>query len=184
MESKSEKMNRVCFTVIKHELRKGHLLWKIAPLAREAKVSRGWLYSYLGSDKKEILLAALNHTIDEYLYMSPAGIKFLKEKGPVAAFERTQKFIAQYPEVNIFYFKYARLPGEIGDIIRKREKDYADHLSSRYGLTNDFQASFLRSLINGISLSFFHSPQLVKDLATFMLSESFVSWLKTQDKSG
>ncbi|HVK62652.1 MAG TPA: hypothetical protein VM432_13925 [Bdellovibrionales bacterium] len=181
MTSKTNKLLDVSCNVLKQDLLTGHKKWTIARVAKDAKVSRAWIYKYLGAKREEILLSSLQTVMDDFLFMSPEAQRFLQKHGSLGAFKKTRDLVAKYPEVIIFVLKHAQSKDAIGQVIRDREKIYTSKfLSTRYGLKNEFQIAFLRSIVNGMALSFFYPVPKVNRLAEVVLSDRFLVWLRDQ----
>ena len=58
MEKKEEVFFDICNAVLKLEVQKGHLLWKISDVSRTSGVTRSLIYYYFGKEKEVILAEA------------------------------------------------------------------------------------------------------------------------------
>jgi len=178
--TKDEKYIKLSYIILSQDIQKGHLGWNVSSIAKESGFSRGWIYKYLGKDKKNILYTALKIFIDDLFYLTVSKQELLKDIGLEEAFIEAKKVTVKYPELYLFYQKYGCQNSEIGEYIRKRERKYIeDILFSRNHLKNKFQAYFFRSIIHGVGSSLFLSDDLMKKLISFCFSEHFQSYLKT-----
>lgn len=175
---KPNKLNLLSYIVLKHEIRKGHLKWAVSQVAKEAKISRSWIYKYLGSTKEEILLNSVRQTVEDFFLISEERREILATKGLTAAFMRSREVLSLYPEVYAFYFMHYGRDNAYGKVIRHTEKDYFEnHLMKRHQLKNPFQGSFLRAFSHGLATSFYLDSKMTETLMNFMLSPEFRTWL-------
>ncbi len=178
MDSKILKFNKVAYIILQHEITHGHLKWKISAIAEAAGVSRSWIYKYYGREKEEILYLGLITAIDDFLCISEERQALLREKGVVAALEKSRDLMIQYPEINAFYQKFSNSRCRYGKIIRAKEKEYTTrYLMGRYGFKNEFQAYLFRSVLHGVGAALFIPREKSLMLMMYILSKEFHDWV-------
>jgi len=177
---KIKKLNRISYIVLKNEVRYGHLKWSISQVAKEAKVSRSWIYKYHGSRKPEILINALRNTLEDFFLLSEERQEILRTKGLGAAFMKSREISQLYPEIYVFYFKHFHADNVYGKLIRKIENDYFDnHLMKRHQFLNRFQGSLLRCMTHGLGLAFYLDTPHTQAMIDFVLSSEFKDWVRS-----
>ena len=123
---------QVLDTVIRLEVSKGHLLWKMTDLARLSRVGRPLIYYYFGKSKEEIVQTALKIIGDEFFGLSTERIALLKEGQLLESLLRTRELIKRAPYMPVFYFHWRHQAGEIADQLKDLEKRYLKKLAAVY----------------------------------------------------
>lgn len=115
--------------VIKLEVSKGHLLWKVTELSRLSGVGRPLIYYYFGKSKKEIVQTALKIIGDEFFGLSEERILLWKEGRVVDSILKTRELIERAPYVSVFFFHWRHKDGEIADYLKSLENRYRQKIS-------------------------------------------------------
>lgn len=118
--------------VIRLEVSRGHLAWKITDVSRMSGVTRPLIYYYFGKSKEEILQNALKLIGDEFFGLSKERLE-MWAKGEVAeSVKRTRQLLVLAPYVSEFYFHWRHQPGETADQLKDIEKRYRDKIARLY----------------------------------------------------
>lgn len=111
-------------SVIRLEVSKGHLLWKVTELSRLSGVGRPLIYYYFGKSKEEIVQTALKIIGDEFFGLSEERIEMWK-KGKIAeSVLKTRELMQKAPYVSVFFFHWRHREGEICDHLKELENRY------------------------------------------------------------
>lgn len=177
--SKEKKINHFSYLVLKHEVLKGHLSWKVSAVAKEARVSRAWVYKYHGSKKSEILYNAVRNVMEDSFLLSEERRELIKKKGLATAFLKSRENVSETPEALIFYYMHFERKTIYGKLIREIEAKYfKDHLMVRNGFSNQFQGYLLRCLTHGLGSAVFLNEQQTKQMIQFVVSADLNAWLR------
>ena len=122
---KINKILRFSYFVMKHDVRKGHLVWKISEVAKEVGVSRTWVYKYLGKTKEEILYNSVFNVTEDVYLMSEDRKKIIQEKG-IVAFLKGRQISETIPEVFVFHFMHYSRNNRYGKLLRSIEQTYVE----------------------------------------------------------
>ncbi len=117
---------KICNAILRLEVEKGRLGWKISDIARYADVTRSLIYYYFGKDKETIVEEAYRYMLE---------LIFDHKKGTVSIHDRIANGIyriKQMPYVLILFFLERRRDSEIGEIIRKAEKKLLSRIAIEY----------------------------------------------------
>ena len=119
-DSKEITYQKILDAVLKLEMDKGHLTWRITDLARFSGIQRSLIYYYFGNSKAEILKSSLQLLGDSFLGLSRGAFStnLLKSVTKV----RTK--ILMSPHILQFYLHWRFAGGEIGEQIRRIETAY------------------------------------------------------------
>ena len=115
--------------VIRLEVSRGHLKWKLTEVARLSGVGRPLIYYYFGKSKPEIVHAALKIIGDEFFGLSAERMR-LWETGQVAeSIFKTRELMLRAPHIAQFYFHWRHQKSEVGQYFRSLEKRYLNKLA-------------------------------------------------------
>lgn len=118
---------KICNAVLKLEVSKGHLGWKISDVSKEADVTRSLVYYYLGKEKEIILKEAWSHMLDLIFSLS--------QENPLGIRERMKELknqINSMPYLFVLFFLEKNADSEIGELIRVGEKKLLERLYRMY----------------------------------------------------
>jgi|FLYM01.1.fsa_nt_gi AcrR family transcriptional regulator len=116
-------------SVIRLEVSKGHLQWKVTELSRLSKVGRPLIYYYFGKSKEEIVQTALKIIGDEFFGLSDERIALWREGKVVESIMKTREMMEQAPYVSVFFFHWRHQKGEIADHLKDLESRYRKKIS-------------------------------------------------------
>lgn len=131
-------------------------------VARESKVSRAWIYEYMGKEKED-LMAIASDTFSEYFQKNSIvkGIdklddllKFLKVSQDVAL----EKNMSE-PVIIKFYYRFRGTNTRIGSSIKKYEKNWLENMAGNIQLSLNIdsqEALLLARTLLMMRLGFYH----------------------------
>ena len=163
-DSKTQTFKNVLSGILKLELEKGHLKWKFTDLARVSGVQRTLIYYYFGSDRKELVDAAVK-MISEDFFGLPRG-KFRRDF--VTAISETRKLIEEAPHILQFYLKWRYTSSPIGEQLRNFEINYKSRLKLTFPHLGGDMLDSIFALIFGLVCIPEISPQAIQ-IATHSL---------------
>ncbi len=99
---------RILDAVVRLEVIKGHLRWKMADLSRLSGVQRTLIYYYFGKSKEAILNEAMKTIGDEFFGLSQERLEMWKQGRIKESILKSRESFKQAPHVPLFSF--------IGDI--------------------------------------------------------------------
>jgi len=145
--------------VIRLEVTKGHLLWKMTDLSRLSGVGRPLIYYYFGNSKDEIVQAAMKIIGDEFFGFSDERMELWKRGDVMETVSRTRALLEKAPFISVFYFHWRHQTGEIADHLRGLERRYFEKLSSVCPQFSQAQIEALFSALFGATVF----PQLSEE---------------------
>lgn len=162
--SKDEKFYKLALCVLELEYTKGHLRWKVMDLVRKSKLSRTLIYRYLGNNKKDMLLTALDVFFSKFYGFKPDPTVKFSDK--VAEARET---LIKYPEAAVFYQIWRSRPSFLQNEFIKIEVKFQKKLQE---LLPDFthnEIITVHALIHGLVTSPFLTPQQAKEACNYCL---------------
>lgn len=72
-DGKEEVFFKICNSVLKKEVEKGHLQWTISDVARDAEVTRSLVYYYFGKEKEKVFTEAWKYMVSIFFQFSAEG---------------------------------------------------------------------------------------------------------------
>jgi AcrR family transcriptional regulator len=139
-------------TVIRLEVSKGHLSWKITDLSRLSGVGRPLIYYYFGKAKEEIVRTALKIIADEIFGLSPERIEMWKRGQIAESVLKTRELMARAPHVSQFYFHWRHRPGDISSYFKEVEKRYRAKLGRLLNRKSPAEVEALFAVFFGLIL--------------------------------
>ena len=106
-----EKLN-VLKSVLELEVKRGHLKWSVAELARKSGINRPLIYYHFGNTKDEIVKYAIEIMGEEFFYLS-SGKDIFQQNGDLEkAIKKTRNKLQKNSYVLTFYFywRYSHSP--------------------------------------------------------------------------
>ncbi len=117
-------------SVIRLEVSKGHLLWKITELSRISGVGRPLIYYYFGKSKEEIVQTAMKIIGDEFYGLSDERIELWKAGRVAESILLTRELMQNAPYVSVFFFHWRHRAGEISQYFKELEARYKAKLAA------------------------------------------------------
>jgi AcrR family transcriptional regulator len=129
---KDAKYIKILDAVVRLEVSRGHLRWKMAELSRVSGVQRTLVYYYFGKSKEAILAEALKTIGDEFFGLSPERISMWKEGRMKESILATRIRFKQAPHVPQFFFHWRHQPGEVQTALKLLEKRFRDKVKTQF----------------------------------------------------
>jgi AcrR family transcriptional regulator len=129
---KDAKYIKILDAVVRLEVTKGHLRWKMAELSRVSGVQRTLVYYYFGKSKEAILAEALKTIGDEFFGLSPERISMWKEGRMKESILATRARFKQAPHVPQFFFHWRHQPSEVQTALKLLEKRFRDKVKAQF----------------------------------------------------
>lgn len=162
--SKDEKFYRLALYVLELEHTKGHLRWKVMDLVRKSKLSRTLIYRYLGNNKKDMLLTALDAFCSKFYGLKPdPAVKFSDKVA------EARKTLIKYPEAAVFYQIWRSRPSFLQNEFIKIEAKFQKKLQSLLPGFTQSEIITIHALIHGLVTSPFLTPQQAKESCDYFL---------------
>jgi AcrR family transcriptional regulator len=125
-DQKEDIFFRICNAILRLEVEKGHLGWKISDIARYADVTRSLIYYYFGKERQVIVEEAYRYMIELILD---------HEKGKATIQQRIAngiKRIKDMPYILVLFFLERKKDSEIGELIRRGEEKLLKRIGEEY----------------------------------------------------
>ena len=126
---KDEKFDRVAEQTLRWIETHGLSKINLSRIAAQSKVSRTWIYKYIGSTQKDWITHAVIHFGAQvgrlnWPETSPGAIRDARTWHMISqqSWIELAELAARYPWVFTLYYRYKNSPNEIGDCIRQVEK--------------------------------------------------------------
>lgn len=152
-------------SVLRLEVSKGHLRWKIADVARLSGVQRTLIYYYFGKSKESILENAMKTIGDEFFGFSPERIQLWKEGKIKDSILRTRQLIKQAPHVIEFFFHWRHQKSEVTSHLKTLERRYPRKIREIYPHLSEADCEAIFAVFWGLVLV----PELSDDVLTRVL---------------
>jgi AcrR family transcriptional regulator len=149
-KTKDEIFWAVFDTVIKLDITKGHLAWKMSDLARSSKISRTLIYYYFGKSKESTLQAAANYMGEEYFGLSEDRLALWKQGKVLESILQSRFLCLRSPHTLYFYLNWRHVDNPIGQKLREYEVRYRQKLQDYYPLSNPDQINALSAVFFGL----------------------------------
>lgn len=117
-EGKEEVFFRICNSVLKKEVEKGHLQWTISDVARDADVTRSLVYYYFGKEKEKVFTEAWRYMVSMFFNFSEEGKTLTINQRMFNILSSMKKM----PYLFILFFLQKVNKTEIGEEIAKAEE--------------------------------------------------------------
>ncbi len=118
--------------VVRLEILRGHLRWKMAELSRMSGVQRTLVYYYFGKSKEAILNEALKTIGDEFFGLSSERISMWKSGRMKESILATRARFKQAPHVAQFFFHWRHQPSAVQTGLKQLEKRFREKVKSQF----------------------------------------------------
>lgn len=130
---KTEKFKFLAETILKLLASHGESAIKVSRLARATKVSRAWIYKYVGAGHQDLMNLAV-HRLTEILRASVAEVPTTPEEWVHSRVTYTRKFMnmmIEHPYVVSLFYRYRGSPTYYGKLIDEVELEFIRASSPR-----------------------------------------------------
>lgn len=126
-KSKNDIYFSICNSVLKLEVIKGHLNWKLTDVARDSNVTRSLIYYYFGKEKDGLLHEACRFMLS-FIFTE----EFMESDDPYQRFIDNRDKIKKMPYLLIHFFIQRQMDSELGTEIKKAEKEHFERQLEKY----------------------------------------------------
>lgn len=127
LEHKDKLFFDVCNSVLRLEVKKGHLLWSISEISRDSEITRSLIYYYFGKEKNIILQESVSFMLS-FMFGSATPIHVDIRKRVSVLLER----VNEMPYLLIYFIQEKNKDTSYGEMIRTAEDQLLVHLQSHY----------------------------------------------------
>jgi AcrR family transcriptional regulator len=167
LEGKEEVFFKICNSVLKKEVEKGHLKWTVSDISRDADVTRSLVYYYFGKEKQNIFDEA-------WRYMISIFFSFSEETKQRPINERMHNILGsmkKMPYLFVLFFLKKNEDTPIAQEIRKAEEGLLDILQKEYPAYTRTQVLRLYLLELG-SIAYGLDPEKANEVFDFPRQDS------------
>jgi hypothetical protein len=132
VSSKDENYWKVLDSVVRLEVVRGHLQWKISDVSRLSGVQRTLIYYYFGKSKEGILTTALKTIGDEVFGLSAERLELWRQGKIRESVMASRQILQRAPHISEFYFHWRHQDSELKQELVKLEKRYITKLKSTF----------------------------------------------------
>lgn len=147
--------------VLRLEVVKGHLRWKIADVSRLSGVQRTLIYYYFGKSKESILENAMKAIGEEFFGFTSERLQLWKDGKVKESVMRSREMISKAPHLVEFFFHWRHQKGEISTMLKKLERNYPKKLREIFPHLSELDADAAYTIFWGMVLMPDLSEQVV-----------------------
>jgi AcrR family transcriptional regulator len=136
--------------VIRLDVSKGHMSWKITELARASKISRTLIYYYFGKSKVEIMKSAIDYLGKEFLGLTPERLSMWNEGKVLNSVLKSRELAQKSPHVTFFYMIRKSQDTEVGKALRKLDDLHRRKLQEYYPVSDKDDIEALAAVLFGL----------------------------------
>lgn len=129
---KDENYMKILDAVVRLEVLKGHLRWKMSDLSRISGVQRTLIYYYFGKSKESILNEALKTIGDEFFGLSAERIEMWKQGRMRESILKSRERFKQAPHVPQFFFHWRHQPSVVQDALVSLERRFREKVRRQF----------------------------------------------------
>lgn len=129
---KDETYYKICNAVLRLQVEKGHLQWRVSDIAKYSGVTRSLIYYYFGKEKEVIYEEAVRFMLDFFL-PSP-------EDEAMGIKARMQNIIEKFrdmPYLFVLFYLEKDQDSRIGEIIREREEKVISRIMKQLNISKN-----------------------------------------------
>ncbi len=150
-ENKDEVFKSIFEAIIRLDMQKGHLKWKISEVARASKISRTLIYYYFGNSKENMIATAIDFLGEEYFGLSPERLAMWERGEVLESVLKSRELCQGALYVPFFHMARRHLKGKTGDKLRDLEARYHKKLQSYYPEANKDDIEALAAVLFGMA---------------------------------
>lgn len=147
---KKESSLKVINSVLKYELKSGHLKWKLTDIARISGVHRSLIYYHFGKTKKEIFNRSLEIIMSEFYGTSAERMKYIENGDLYGCVLQNFRMFRDSPEFIAFYNKTRFKKSPVQDKLIEIEKVYQKKLHQLFPHLSSDEIGALHGVIQGV----------------------------------
>lgn len=155
---------KVLDAVVRLEVVKGHLRWKISDVSRLSGVQRTLIYYYFGKSKENILKTAMKSIGDEIFGLSPERVKLWAEGRVRESILLSRAQVQKAPHVAEFFFHWRHQSSDVQETLLDLEKRNIQKFKTYFPQLKEAEVKALYSILFGLVI-FPELPEPVLDSA-------------------
>jgi AcrR family transcriptional regulator len=136
--------------VIRLDIQKGHMNWKITELARASKISRTLIYYYFGKSKEQIMKSAIDYLGQEFLGLTTERLVLWNEGKVLESVLKSRAMAQKSPHVTFFYMIRKSLDTEVGRAIKELDRRHRKKLQEFYPVSDKDDIEALAAVLFGL----------------------------------
>lgn len=136
-------------SVLRFELAKGHLRWKVTDIARVSGVNRGIIYYNFGRTKGQIFDTCLDVISSEFYGTSEERMKFIERGDLYGCVFQNFKMFRESPEFLVFYSNARVKKSPLRDRLIAIEENYREKLSQIFPHLSSEEILAVHAVIQG-----------------------------------
>jgi AcrR family transcriptional regulator len=149
-ENTSQLKSDILRSVLRLEVLKGHLKWKVSDLARYSGVSRPLIYYHFGNTKAAIIVTSIRYLAEEYFGLNEERLLMFKQGNALPSLMRTRKALMAAPDAITFYFRWRTTKSEIQKHLIAIELEYQKLLVKGFPSLSAPEAAALHGILFGL----------------------------------
>lgn len=138
--------------VLRLEVSKGHLRWKISDVSRVSGVQRTLIYYYFGKSKENILKTAMKVVSEDFFGLSEDRLELWRQGRVSESVTRTRELFAKAPHLAEFYFHWRHQPSEIRDEFKRIEQRYLAKIKDFFPKLTAHERQALHTIFFGLTM--------------------------------
>lgn len=123
---------KILDTVVRLEVLKGHLNWKMSDLARMSGVQRTLIYYYFGKSKEAILNEAMRSIGDDFFGLSPERLNLWREGRIKESILVSRERFKKAPHVAQFFFHWRHQPSAVQSTLKQLETRFHQKVREQF----------------------------------------------------
>lgn len=148
--SKDQQYWKVLDAVVRLEVTKGHLLWKISDVSRLSGVQRTLIYYYFGKSKANILKTAMRTIGDEIFALNTERMALWGAGKVRESILKTRAVIEKAPHVVEFFFHWRHQKSDVQDELLTLEKRNLAKIQKHFPHLNATEVKALYAVLFGL----------------------------------
>lgn len=161
-------------SILKLEVAKGHLKWKVSDVARASKVSRPLIYYHFGKTKKAILESCILLIGEEYYGLGKDREHSLVNGSLLESLKKTRAMFLANPALAAFYQRWRMEDSPYRAPLIKMEKRYQNKVRKAFPRMSQGQVLSFHAMLHGLITAPFLDEEAFEEAAGVVLG-----WLKS-----
>lgn len=129
---KDETYYKICNAVLRLQVEKGDLKWRVSDIAKYSGVTRSLIYYYFGKEKEVIYEEAVRFMLDFFL-PSPDDVRV----GIQARMMKIIGLLSEMPYMFVLYYLEKDQDSTVGELIREREEKVVQRIMKQLNVSRN-----------------------------------------------
>lgn len=144
---------KVLDAALELDFRKGHMKWTMSELARKSGITRSLIYYHFGRSKISILQEAVRMMGEEMIGLKASRLELWRQGRMVESLKAARAIAKASPHIGQFYLAHRDRPTDIGEGLRRIEKEYLKKLGIFFPRANEAALRTLYTVFFGMCFS-------------------------------